>query len=104
MAAWLKLANHWIQMGMVELRGGMADPRRDLRDAEAKASDAMILGGEDSVAAGQMNGGVQYIVRAVPKGRARWSPGAETAPWWSGALAASGLLFFFFWRLGRRKM
>ena len=63
---------------MVELRGGMADPRRDLRDAEAKASDAMILGGEDSVAAGQMNGGVQYIVRAVPKGRARRSPGAET--------------------------
>jgi hypothetical protein len=62
---------------------------------EAKASDAMILGGEDSVAAGQMNGGVQYIVRAVPKGRARWSPGAEPAPWWSGALAFCGPLFLF---------
>jgi hypothetical protein len=40
---------------------------------QAKASDAMILGGEDSVAAGQMNGGVQYIVRAVPGPVVAWS-------------------------------
>jgi hypothetical protein len=36
MAAWLKLANHGIQVGMVELRGGMANLRRDLRDARRK--------------------------------------------------------------------
>ena len=69
---------------------------------EAKASDAMILGGEDSVAAGQMNGGVQYIVRAVPKGRAGGR--LERKPRRGGpARLPSALLFFFFWRLVEAK-
>jgi hypothetical protein len=65
------------------------------RRREAKANDVMILGGEDSVAAGQMNGGVQYIVRAVPKGRAGGRLERKPRRWCPARLRVLGSSFSF---------